>query len=185
MLLLSSICLAVSLPDWVGVVNSDRCRQRIRVGVSPRGRGDTQGFCPLKIVDDVAVVQHAASEPSLCPQGDHAAEKRADDGRREQGLRFWMLTGWPRTTLIPLAGTGFSRDASSIGTYVRCCQEGVAEIFGMGEEWLAGAPDACPVYRCAERRGGSVPSPGRRFLRRRDCRASLAMTRDKALAMTV
>lgn len=50
----------------------------------PRGRGDTQGFCPLKIVDDVAVVQHAASEPSLCPQGDHAAEKRADDGRRER-----------------------------------------------------------------------------------------------------
>jgi hypothetical protein len=72
---------------WLGCC-WNQCRQRIRVGVSPRGRGNTQGFYPLKIVDDVAVVQHAASEPSLCPQGDHAAEKRADDGRREQGLRF-------------------------------------------------------------------------------------------------
>ena len=78
-----------------------RC-QRVQGRCQPRGRGIRKGFLPTETVDDAGVVQHAASGLSLCHRDDHAAEKRADDGRSGQGFAILMLTGWPRTTLWDL-----------------------------------------------------------------------------------
>ena len=54
-----------------------------RVGVSPAAGGYAR-ILTTETVDDPRVVQHAASGLSLCRRDDHAAEKRAGDGRRDR-----------------------------------------------------------------------------------------------------
>ena len=91
--------MAFSVPDGFGCWLVGTALPEDFRSVSAPRPGIRKEFLPTGTVDDAGVVQHAASGLSLCHRADHAAEKRADDGRSGQGYAILMLTGWPRTTL--------------------------------------------------------------------------------------